>query len=854
MVAVRILLLFGTQLVSGVSSQNVSTDVCRAPKPTVGTMKQGQPQNRRAYKVGANTFHIPVLDYLTDLIGADFDPPISFTRSSANLYLKSSTVQESVAMEYDFMLANPYAASCYESEGQAVSLATQLVLLRDTNNVFNLTRYGAALYTLQNRTDITTVADVKGKKIGSNKITALATHLCYSVLLRNGVHHLQDPEQTIFFRNSSQALQALLRGDIDVGCASTGTLERDLKDDGAGTLHNKIRILHAQNHTLRDGENELLFPFAISSPLVPGYPFVAFPHVEQSVQIRVQKELLAMRDHADVAPALLACLRAAPEAAQCTIVATTNSTSSNTTSDDDGNLYYTDECLETCFASLAVGTIRNCDTTPRLALKAFDALNASGLVGFTKPLQNLLLRDIQETTGFLIKDDSDQKEEESASATTRCVRLKNIADAVTCPDGHFARSSLEIVQQCNVSGLQCFGRDCICRPCVKAYEVDFFAPRAAIDERDKDNDNNNNGGVGSGCSKFSICGTVEQEHVLSFRAIDNKGRPNASMTRALLREDESEEPFAFEHVNGTFFQYNFTASHSPVGQQVLKIRINNEEIPESPFRINIVKRDCVADTGDERREADELGQCVCQSGTVELLSSDKCVPLATLVPSILVPSIAVLLSILVCVCLGRKRKNEDSVWMVRKEEISFATPPQVLGRGVFGVILLGEFRGTQVAVKRVIPPRGMKSTAKDDFRADDDVETGEDASQAALSRSELTSTNGYTGNRGKGSPAASAPDKSTAPVRDGLSELAARLSAAGMVHRSGSDAMPHYEMKKLKKDFIAEMRSTIFVGLLLFVFHCHLNFSDNVAVTACFFAHLRIYKSSVGFAIPTLPR
>lgn len=39
------------------------------------------------------------------------------------------------------------------------------------------------------------------------------------------------------------------------------------------------------------------------------------------------------------------------------------------------------------------------------------------------------------------------------------------------------------------------------------------------------------------------------------------------------------------------------------------------------------------------------------------------------------------------------------------EEIKFSDPPEILGRGTFGMVLLGEYRGTQVAVKRVIPPQ-----------------------------------------------------------------------------------------------------------------------------------------------------
>jgi hypothetical protein len=164
-------------LLGNLSSASSQQDdgVCRAPKPSVGSVP-------REYIVGGNTFHIPIMDYLTDVVGSQFDPPISFTRRTANLYMKTSTVEESLAMGYDFMVNHPYATSCYESEGQAVSLATQFFVKGavDTGEIYNLTQYGAVLYVLQNRTDIQTMADIKGKKVGTNKITNLATYVALS--------------------------------------------------------------------------------------------------------------------------------------------------------------------------------------------------------------------------------------------------------------------------------------------------------------------------------------------------------------------------------------------------------------------------------------------------------------------------------------------------------------------------------------------------------------------------------------------------------------------------------------------------------------------------------------------------
>lgn len=67
-------------------------------------------------------------------------------------------------------------------------------------------------------------------------------------------------------------------------------------------------------------------------------------------------------------------------------------------------------------------------------------------------------------------------------------------------------------------------------------------------------------------------------------------------------------------------------------------------------------------------------------------------------------SISLLIVILVGSCFNtyRKRKN-DEMWHVNPEELNFSHPAEVIGQGAFGVVLAAEYRGTRVAIKRVVP-------------------------------------------------------------------------------------------------------------------------------------------------------
>lgn len=83
---------------------------------------------------------------------------------------------------------------------------------------------------------------------------------------------------------------------------------------------------------------------------------------------------------------------------------------------------------------------------------------------------------------------------------------------------------------------------------------------------------------------------------------------------------------------------------------------------------------------------------------------------SVLLPAILVPAFAILVAVALYVYYDHKKKRNDSVWLIKKDDLEYHDPPEVLGHGTFGLVLLAEYRGTQVAVKRVIPPKN--STAK----------------------------------------------------------------------------------------------------------------------------------------------
>jgi len=76
--------------------------------------------------------------------------------------------------------------------------------------------------------------------------------------------------------------------------------------------------------------------------------------------------------------------------------------------------------------------------------------------------------------------------------------------------------------------------------------------------------------------------------------------------------------------------------------------------------------------------------------------------MTVLVGFITVPFIAFLF--LVIILFSRyKVQHADAVWKIDFADLLFPDPPEVLGRGAFGLVVGAEYRTTNVAIKRMLP-------------------------------------------------------------------------------------------------------------------------------------------------------
>lgn len=179
-----------------------------------------------------------------------------------------------------------------------------------------------------------------------------------------------------------------------------------------------------------------------------------------------------------------------------------------------------------------------------------------------------------------------------------------------------------------------------------------------------------------------------------------------------------------------------------------------------------VQRDCIhlSKCTSDGNSCNEDGVCICTNlvdySSIGVGKSASCI-LNEAKSSMLALSIALPIASLLIICVvavliyERKRNQNDSVWEVNPDELQFGEPPVIIGRGSFGVVLMAEYRGTQVAVKRVIPPK--KAGTRKGGSGGVASETAPGNTSGAYSKSQKMATSSWANISFGGSGSASIP-------------------------------------------------------------------------------------------------
>lgn len=177
---------------------------------------------------------------------------------------------------------------------------------------------------------------------------------------------------------------------------------------------------------------------------------------------------------------------------------------------------------------------------------------------------------------------------------------------------------------------------------------------------------------------------------------------------------------------------------------VLVFDVEDADYPDCFFRktlnlqvsVRVTPKSC--SIGGQVRDAD--GRCVCDASTVPVGSS--CLKIYALVLIVVLPMLMALVAIYIFAA-RRRRKAEDSIWKIKRSDLKSADPVKVIGEGGFGMVFLAEYRGTQVAVKKMRETSHKGSEAEAVFV---DTDEASESGKTINSGSQITSVGSFAKN------------------------------------------------------------------------------------------------------------
>eukprot|EP00980_Cylindrotheca_fusiformis_P010498 scaffold2325_cov126-Cylindrotheca_fusiformis.AAC.8 len=601
---------------------------------THGFQKFNAYSQKKVYHIGVhapsgiekamNKFNLTFETYLNEVVGKRFDPPIEFKMKPAEHPLQSWIDDEE---DVDFMYSDTGLYSCIGTEIGGQPLGTTITSVETRGREYNLDVFGGTILARASNKKIDTVEDLKDKVIAAKAISDFAAGQSqFWLLVKNGIDYIMDPKQVIFTNSLDEIIEGVLDGRWDVGFVPSGIVERTIdRTTGEPRDLNLFKVIEPKVYVMDDGD---IYPFLHSTPVFPEWPLYAKTDVDRIVSEEVAAALVNFRYHKSVGVEIHRCLEEAITEAE----------------------------EEICRTMPPAYFVQNapCDATRELAELAYQA----GMVGHHSGLRparsHFQVRTMQEEAGFIFHDDE---------GTLRCERDSNTYNGIRCPEGHFKVSPQRFENHCQEAGLHCSEQHiCYCRPCIKAHKVDVFPgiPRGALR---KDDDR---------CDKMSVCGTIEQGEEFTYHLYDNLERSNVTVG-AVVHYGREQRSLPVDHSEAEFFEYDFTLSHNRRGVVILEVFVDGIQIPQSPFRVDIIEKECQ----QKFMVASDIGVCECSTEGINLFGH--------------------------CISRNLFIGVVAAISAVNTEELHFSHPVEVIGQGGFGLVLLAEYRGTKVAIKRVLP-------------------------------------------------------------------------------------------------------------------------------------------------------
>lgn len=190
--------------------------------------------------------------------------------------------------ELDFVFTNPEHYVYFSVKYNATRIAT---VIRANVGGHELKELGGVIIARSDRKDITTLEDLKNKKIAAVDELSLGGYLAQStVLLSKGIDIKTDASVSFTDLPHDKVVYVVESGSADAGFIRTGVLEKMVKE---GKINRKdFKIIHPVKINN--------FPQLLSTPLYPEWPFVAFKETDPVLANAVAVALLSLKRDSEI--------------------------------------------------------------------------------------------------------------------------------------------------------------------------------------------------------------------------------------------------------------------------------------------------------------------------------------------------------------------------------------------------------------------------------------------------------------------------------------------------------------------------------------------------------------------------
>jgi two-component system sensor histidine kinase TtrS len=193
----------------------------------------------------------------------------------------------------DFVIVNP---GIYVNMSVKYGVRRILTLINELSGQTSSTKFGSVIFSRKGHDTVHYISDLRNRRVAAVHHTSLGGWIMALREIRSAGIDTWDMASHSFLGTHDAVVNAVLEQEVDVGIVRTDTLER-MAQEGKLDM-SQLQIIDPRNYES--------FPYAVSTPLYPEWPFAQLPHTPQQLAKDVSVALLQLGpDHPAAQQALI---------------------------------------------------------------------------------------------------------------------------------------------------------------------------------------------------------------------------------------------------------------------------------------------------------------------------------------------------------------------------------------------------------------------------------------------------------------------------------------------------------------------------------------------------------------------